>query len=254
MGAIAGYVGGGPALDVVLEGLRRLDGAGEGAGFDSAGVAVVADGGIAAATRAGGLADLDKELADRPLPDARTGIGHLRRAGRGAVSDLNAHPHLDNAGRVAVVHNGTLANSAALRAELSGRGHELVSETDTEAVAHLLAEALSSCGELAEAMRQVCRRLEGGYALVAVHADAPGVAVGACRGAPLAVGVADGDGDGEFHLASGTAAFLAHTRDVVEPDPEPGRIVEVRRGGGVSVTDLDGRAVDARVRTAGEDR
>lgn len=180
MCGIVGYVGGQSALDVVIAGLKRL----EYRGYDSAGVAVLADGGLAAAKKAGKLVNLEKELVERPLPAGSTGIGHTRWATHGAPNDDNAHPHLDNAGRVAVVHNGIIENFAALRDELAGRGHDLASETDTEVVAHLLAEAYSSCGDLAEAMRQVCRRLDGAFTLVAVHADEPDVVVGARRNSP----------------------------------------------------------------------
>ncbi|NGO72819.1 glutamine--fructose-6-phosphate aminotransferase, partial [Streptomyces sp. SB3404] len=241
MCGIIGYVGGQPALDVVLAGLARL----EYRAYDSAGAAVLADGGLAAAARAGKLSNLHKELAEHPLPTGTTGIGHLRWATHGAPNDANAHPQLDNAGRVAVVHNGTIENFAALRAELTGRGHELASETDTEVVAHLLAESFSSCGDLAEAMRQTCRRLEGAFTLVAVHADDPDAVVGARRDAPLLVGVGDGDGDGEYFLASEAAAFIAHTREAVELGQD--QVVELRRGHGVTVTDFEGTAADVRV-------
>lgn len=235
MCGIVGYVGGQSALDVVLAGLKRL----EYRGYDSAGVAVLADGGLAAAKKAGKLANLEKELADRPLPTGSTGIGHTRWATHGGPTDENAHPHLDNAGRVCVVHNGIIENFAALRAELTDRGHELASETDTEVVAHLLAEAYSSCGELAEAMRQVCRRLEGAFTLVAVHADEPDVVVGARRNSPLVVGV----GDGEAFLASDVAAFIAHTREAIELGQD--QVVELRRDG-VTVTDFDGAPAQVR--------
>ncbi|MFF7229958.1 glutamine--fructose-6-phosphate transaminase [Streptomyces sp. 2333.5] len=235
MCGIVGYVGGQSALDVVLAGLKRL----EYRGYDSAGVAVLADGGLAAAKKAGKLANLEKELADRPLPTGSTGIGHTRWATHGGPTDENAHPHLDNAGRVSVVHNGIIENFAGLRAELTDRGHELASETDTEVVAHLLAEAYSSCGELAEAMRQVCRRLEGAFTLVAVHADEPDVVVGARRNSPLVVGV----GDGEAFLASDVAAFIAHTREAVELGQD--QVVELRREA-VTVTDFDGAPAEVR--------
>ncbi|MEV8389484.1 MULTISPECIES: glutamine--fructose-6-phosphate transaminase (isomerizing) [unclassified Streptomyces] len=235
MCGIVGYVGGQSALDVVIAGLKRL----EYRGYDSAGVAVLADGGLAAAKKAGKLVNLEKTLVERPLPSGTTGIGHTRWATHGGPTDVNAHPHLDNAGRVAVVHNGIIENFAALRAELAGRGHDLESETDTEAVAHLLAEAFSACGDLAESMRQVCRRLEGAFTLVAVHADEPDVVVGARRNSPLVVGV----GDGESFLASDVAAFIAHTRAAIELGQD--QVVELRRDG-VVVTDFDGAPADVR--------
>ncbi|MFG2882268.1 glutamine--fructose-6-phosphate transaminase (isomerizing) [Streptomyces sp. NPDC048297] len=233
MCGIVGYVGSQSALDVVMAGLRRL----EYRGYDSAGVAVQADGGLAAAKRAGKLVNLEKELVDRPLPAGSTGIGHTRWATHGGPTDANAHPHLDNAGRVAVVHNGIIENFAVLRAELAERGHELLSETDTEVVAHLLTEEYSRTTDLAEAMRLVCRRLEGAFTLVAVHADAPDVVVGARRNSPLVVGV----GEGEAFLASDVAAFIEHTRSAVELGQD--QVVELRPDG-VTVTGFDGRPAD----------
>ncbi|WP_306190435.1 glutamine--fructose-6-phosphate transaminase (isomerizing) [Streptomyces sp. MK5] len=235
MCGIVGYVGSQSALEVVMTGLKRL----EYRGYDSAGVAVLADGGLAAAKRAGKLVNLEKELVERPLPTGSTGIGHTRWATHGAPTDTNAHPHLDNAGRVAVVHNGIIENFASLRAELQERGHELSSETDTEVVAHLLAEEFSATADLAEAMRLVCRRLEGAFTLVAVHADEPGVVVGARRNSPLVVGV----GESEAFLASDVAAFIAHTRSAIELGQD--QVVELRRDG-VTVTGFDGQPAEVR--------
>ncbi|MER6597642.1 glutamine--fructose-6-phosphate transaminase (isomerizing) [Streptomyces sp. CS149] len=235
MCGIVGYVGMQSAQDVVVAGLKRL----EYRGYDSAGVAVLADGGLAAAKKAGKLVNLEKELGDRPLPAGRTGIGHTRWATHGAPTDVNAHPHLDNAGRVAVVHNGIIENFAALRRELTGRGHALESETDTEVVGHLLAEAFSAGGDLADAMRQVCRRLEGAFTLVAVHADQPDVVVGARRNSPLVVGV----GQDEWFLASDVAAFIAHTRSAIELGQD--QVVELSPEG-VTVTGFDGEPADVR--------
>ncbi|MFE7811142.1 glutamine--fructose-6-phosphate transaminase (isomerizing) [Streptomyces sp. NPDC057433] len=235
MCGIVGYVGPQSALDVVTAGLKRL----EYRGYDSAGVAVLADGGLATAKRAGKLVNLEKELAARPLPTGATGIGHTRWATHGGPTDANAHPHLDNAGRVAVVHNGIIENFAELRAELAGRGHDLTSETDTEVVAHLLAEEFSSCADLAEAMRLVCKRLLGAFTLVAVHADAPDVVVGARRNSPLVVGV----GEGESFLASDAAAFIDHTRSAIELGQD--QVVELRRDA-VTVTGFDGAPADVR--------
>ncbi|WP_405529596.1 glutamine--fructose-6-phosphate transaminase (isomerizing) [Streptomyces avidinii] len=235
MCGIVGYVGAQSALDVVIAGLKRL----EYRGYDSAGVAVLADGSLAAAKKAGKLVNLEKELVGHPLPAGSTGLGHTRWATHGGPTDANAHPHLDNSGRVAVVHNGIIENFAALRTELAERGHRLESETDTEVVAHLLAEQFSATGDLAEAMRQVCRRLDGAFTLVAVHADEPGVVVGARRNSPLVVGV----GEGENFLASDVAAFIAHTRSAIELGQD--QVVELRREG-VTVTNFDGTAATVR--------
>ncbi len=238
MCGIVGYVGAQSALDVVIAGLQRL----EYRGYDSAGVAVQAQDsqgqwGLVTDKRAGKLANLEKSLAESPLPGGTTGIGHTRWATHGGPTDANAHPHLDDDNRVAVVHNGIIENFAQLRAEIAERGHTLRSETDTEVVAHLLGEAYQ--GDLAEAMRAVCRRLDGAFTLVAVHADAPGVVVGARRNSPLVVG----RGEGENFLASDVAAFIAHTREAVELGQD--QVVELRRDG-VTVTNFDGTPAEVR--------
>ncbi len=235
MCGIVGYVGEKSALDVVLEGLRRL----EYRGYDSAGVALITDGQtLSVAKKAGKIANLDKELADRPLPPSTTGIGHTRWATHGPPNDRNAHPHPSGDGKVAVVHNGIIENFASLRAELEARGNELRSDTDTEVVAHLLGEAIQTTdGDLAEAMRKTCARLEGAFTLVAVHADAPDVVVGARRNSPLVVGV----GEGENFLASDVSAFITHTRDAIELGQD--QVVELRRSG-VTVTNFDGTPAD----------
>ncbi|GAA2230392.1 glutamine--fructose-6-phosphate transaminase (isomerizing) [Kitasatospora cystarginea] len=222
----------------MIAGLQRL----EYRGYDSAGVAVQtrgADGQWSLATdkRAGKLANLEKSLAETPLPTGTTGIGHTRWATHGGPTDANAHPHLDDDRKVAVVHNGIIENFAQLRAEIAERGHTLRSETDTEVVAHLLAEAYD--GDLAEAMRAVCRQLDGAFTLVAVHADAPDVVVGARRNSPLVVG----RGEGENFLASDVAAFIAHTREAIELGQD--QVVELRREG-VTITNFDGTPAEVR--------
>jgi glutamine---fructose-6-phosphate transaminase (isomerizing) len=234
MCGIVGYVGPQQAEGVVVEGLRRM----EYRGYDSAGIAVVHDGGIASRKRAGKLANLEKALAEDPLPRACTGIGHTRWATHGAPTDRNAHPHLGAGHRVAVVHNGIIENFATLRAGLEQAGHELVSETDTEVAAHLLESAVEAGATLTEAMAQVCRRLEGAFTLVALDCQDPDRVVAARRNSPLVVGV----GDGETFLASDVAAFIAHTRDALELGQD--QVVTIGRDT-VEVTDFDGRPADA---------
>ncbi len=235
MCGIVGYVGDRAALEVVLGGLKRL----EYRGYDSAGVALIADGHLATAKRAGKLANLGAALQSAPLPAATVGIGHTRWATHGAPNDRNAHPHLDDAGRVAVIHNGIIENFAILRAELEERGREFASETDTEVVSHLLAEEHAETADLGEAMRRVCQRLEGAFTLVAVHADQPDVVVAARRNSPLVVG----RGDGENFLGSDVAAFIAYTRDAVELGQD--QVVELRRDA-VTVTHFDGSPADVK--------
>ena len=235
MCGIVGYVGPQPAVDVVLEGLRRL----EYRGYDSAGIAVVADGALQMRKRAGKLANLEKALAESPLPTSGVGMGHTRWATHGAPNDRNAHPHLDEQQRVAVVHNGIIENFASLRAELESTGLEMRSDTDTEVVAHLLSTSFGQTGDLAESMRLVCRRLRGAFTLVAVHADAPDVVVGARRTSPLVVGI----GQGENFLGSDVSAFIAHTRDAVELGQD--QVVELRTDA-VTVTTFDGAPAQVR--------
>ncbi len=235
MCGIVGYVGERRALDVVVQGLRRL----EYRGYDSAGVALVHDGRLPIRKRAGKLANLDKLLDEEPLPPTGTGIGHTRWATHGPPTDRNAHPHTDDAGQVAVVHNGIIENFAALTAEIERAGHELASDTDTEVVAHLLAEQLRGGADLTVAMQRVCRRLEGAFTLVAVAAGDPTRVVGARRNSPLVVGV----GDGENFLGSDVAAFIEYTRDALELSQN--QVVTITADG-VEVTDFDGNPVEPR--------
>jgi glucosamine--fructose-6-phosphate aminotransferase (isomerizing) len=231
MCGIVGYVGQQDAVDVVLEGLRRL----EYRGYDSAGVAIVAGDVVEVRRKAGKLANLEKVLAEQPLPQSTFGMGHTRWATHGPPNDRNAHPHLDEAHRVAVVHNGIIENFAALRAELEDAGVTLTSDTDTEVVSHLLAREYA--GDLAEAMRAVCRRLDGAFTLVAVHADQPDVVVGARRNSPLVVG----RGDGENFLGSDVAAFIAYTRRALELGQD--QVVELRADN-VTVTTFAGEPAE----------
>jgi glutamine---fructose-6-phosphate transaminase (isomerizing) len=235
MCGIVAYVGTQPARAVVLDGLRRL----EYRGYDSAGIAVLSDGAVHLRRKAGALANLESLLDSDPLPDGGTGLGHTRWATHGAPTDDNAHPHLDCEGELALIHNGVIENHVALRARLVSEGHEFRSQTDTEVAAHLLEEAFAQRGDLVEAMRQVCRALEGSFSLVALHRDAPGQVVGARRNSPLVLGV----GNGEMFLASDVAAFIAHTRDAVEigQDQVVGLTVD-----GYEITTFDGDVVEGR--------
>ena len=236
MCGIVGYVGSRQALDVVVEGLRRL----EYRGYDSAGIAIIGgDGPLQVAKKAGRIENLDKELTGRTIAGT-TGMGHTRWATHGAPNDRNAHPHTDATGRVAVVHNGIIENHGVLRAELEGDGVEFASDTDTEVVAHLVAKQLREAGaSLADALRAACRRLDGAFTLVIVDADQPDVVVAARRNSPLVVGV----GDGEMFLGSDVAAFIAYTRDAVELGQD--QVVEIRADG-FTITDFAGNPVDGK--------
>jgi glucosamine--fructose-6-phosphate aminotransferase (isomerizing) len=233
MCGIVGYLGAQPAVDVVMGGLRRL----EYRGYDSAGVAVLAasDSALHVVRRAGKLANLAAALDAEPLPAGTTGIGHTRWATHGAPTDVNAHPHVDCTGDVAVVHNGTIENYMSLRDGVEDRGHTLTSDTDTEAIAHLIEEAYN--GDLAAAVRSVCTLLDGSFVLVVTHSRHPDLVIGARRNLPLVVGL----GDGENFLASDVTAFMNHTRDARSIGQD--QIVELRRAG-VIVTDLAGAVID----------
>jgi glucosamine--fructose-6-phosphate aminotransferase (isomerizing) len=236
MCGIVGYVGEKSAHDVVIEGLRRL----EYRGYDSAGIALVSgDGTLASDKRAGKLANLEKALKEHPLPPATTGIGHTRWATHGAPNDTNAHPHLGQEGRVAVVHNGIIENFAPLRDQLERAGHDLRSETDTEVAAHLLEAAVVDGLDLAAAMQSVCRQLKGAFTLVAVDAQDPSRVVAARRNSPLVVGL----GEGENFVGSDVAAFIEHTREALELGQD--QVVTITRDE-VVITDFDGHPAEAR--------
>jgi len=229
MCGIIGYVGPQAAKDVVTSGLKRM----EYRGYDSAGVAVVEEGAIEIRKKAGKIGNLIALLDEEPLPEAGIGIGHTRWATHGGPTDGNAHPHLSANGRVALIHNGIIENFAALRLELQARGIAFVSQTDTEVAAHLLGIEVEAGAGLAEAMRTVCRRLEGAFTLVAVDAADPDRLVAARRNSPLVLGV----GEGETFVASDVAAFIEFTRHAVELGQD--QVVEVTCEG-FTVTDFAG--------------
>lgn len=196
------------AQDVVLEGLRRL----EYRGYDSAGITVIDDGELNCRKKAGKVAALDDEIAADPLPKALLGIGHTRWATHGAPTDNNAHPHLSDDGKLAVVHNGIIENYAELKADLEAKGRVFKSETDTEVAAHLLCEELHQSGDLTEAMQRTCAQLEGAFTLLAVHTDYPDRIVAARRNSPLVVGL----GEEENFLGSDVSGFIDYTKNAVE--------------------------------------
>jgi glucosamine--fructose-6-phosphate aminotransferase (isomerizing) len=200
-------------------------------GYDSAGIALVdEEGDLFVEKKAGKLANLQDAIADG-TPHATIGLAHTRWATHGRPNDLNAHPHQDCTGAITVIHNGIIENFRELRDGLEARGHVLTSETDTEAIAHLVEEAYA--GDLADAVRASLRRVEGAYALVVMHKDEVSRLVGARHNVPLVVGL---NGEESF-IASDVSAILAHTNRVVFLDE--GDIADVRPTG-VVVTGVDG--------------
>jgi glucosamine--fructose-6-phosphate aminotransferase (isomerizing) len=236
MCGIVGYVGPNSSLDVLLGGLSRL----EYRGYDSAGVAVIGDSGqMETRKHAGKLKILLDELQENPLTDGQTGIGHTRWATHGGPTDGNAHPHLGDNGKLALIHNGIIENFSELKQELVEAGETFTSDTDSEVAALLVGRAFQETGDLTESMRRVVARLDGAFTLLIVHEDRPGEVVGARRNSPLVIGL----GDGENFLGSDVAAFIEFTRRAVEIGQD--QIVTIRPDS-VVVTDFDGNPVETR--------
>jgi len=213
MCGIIGYCGPKNAVKVLIEGLKRL----EYRGYDSAGICVILDGELVLAKRKGKVRDLQAHI---PRSLAGTcGIGHTRWATHGEVNDLNAHPHADCTGRIAVVHNGIIENFATLKDRLIAEGHSFRSETDSEVIAHLVEKYYT--GDLEEAVKNALNLIKGTYGIVCTHADHPDLLVGARQGSPLVLGI----GDGEMFLASDVTAIISHTKQVVYL--EDGEVVSI---------------------------
>ncbi|MEW5911452.1 MAG: glutamine--fructose-6-phosphate transaminase (isomerizing) [Thermodesulfobacteriota bacterium] len=228
MCGIIGYIGPSNAVEVIMDGLARL----EYRGYDSAGLALVQGGEFVVRRAEGKLSRLAAKLAADPV-SGHLGMGHTRWATHGRPSETNAHPHL--AGRVAVVHNGIIENYLELKQELAAHGHEFSSETDTEIVAHLIAYALANgATDLEEAVRQALARIRGSFALVILDSSQPDMLIGARKDSPLILGLGQ---EGEFFLASDVPAFLAHSNRVVFL--HDGDLVVIK-GGGYWISDLEG--------------
>ncbi|WP_059013257.1 glutamine--fructose-6-phosphate transaminase (isomerizing) [Streptomyces specialis] len=209
MCGIVGYIGKRDVAPLLLEGLQRL----EYRGYDSAGIAIHSSGkggGLKTVKNAGRVRELESKVPARF--SGTCGIAHTRWATHGAPNDVNAHPHLDGPGRVAVVHNGIIDNSAELRAKLAADGVELASDTDTEVLAHLIGRAQAQT--LEEKVREALRYIEGTYGIAVLHADFPDRIVVARNGSPVVLGI----GEKEMFVASDVAALISHTRQVITLD------------------------------------
>ncbi len=230
MCGIIGYIGSKPVVQVLIEGLRRM----EYRGYDSAGVALVSPEGIAVRRSAGKLINLENAVRDEPV-DGLYGIGHTRWATHGRPTEENAHPHRDCTGRIVVVHNGIIENYLELKKELQQQGHVFKTETDTEIVAHLVERETKTDG-LENAVRRALTLMRGMFALVLVSVDDPEKIVAVRNGPPIVIGL----GKDEFFVASDVPAILAHTRDVVFLGDEEMAIIT---RSGVEFTDYQGKAV-----------
>jgi len=233
MCGIVGYVGDKSSVDIIIEGLKKL----EYRGYDSAGIAVVGGDGLQIRRAAGRIKVLEGLLRERPLR-GNIGIGHTRWATHGRPTDENAHPHTDGSGNLVVVHNGIIENYLPIKERLQAEGHRFTSDTDTEVIAHLIERHLADTPRLDEAVRRALRELRGSYAIVVLSKNAPDRLVAAKHGAGSVV---VGLGQDETFLASDIPAILAHTRDVVILEDEDLAVVTRH---GVEITHLDGAPVE----------
>jgi glucosamine--fructose-6-phosphate aminotransferase (isomerizing) len=241
MCGIIGYLGPKKVVPILLDGLRRL----EYRGYDSAGVAVVRDGQIERRRSAGKLVNLEQAIDTQPL-DGVYGVGHTRWATHGRPTEENAHPHQDCTGKIVVVHNGIIENYLELKRELQRVGHEFVTETDSEVIAHLIEHHMGSAPRtgtggrpphtLEDAARQALLQMRGLFAFVAISCDDPEKIIAVRNGPPIVVGL----GDNEFFVASDTPAILSHTRDVVFLGDEEMAVITRR---GVEFTNFAGTPV-----------
>ncbi|MEY4299793.1 MAG: Glutamine--fructose-6-phosphate aminotransferase, partial [Verrucomicrobiota bacterium] len=211
MCGIVGYIGPADVAPILLDGLRRL----EYRGYDSAGVALGNRGSLEIRKAVGRIQNLAQLISEQPVHGNR-GISHTRWATHGAVTGENAHPHIDQSGKIVLVHNGVIENYQTLREEMEREGDVFHSETDTEVLAHLIGRHAAALGEttadhLVEAVRRALREVQGTYGIAVMHRDIPDLLIGARRGSPLVLGI----GRGENFLASDVAAIVNHTRDVV---------------------------------------
>ena len=238
MCGIVGYVGKKPVVDVILEGLRKL----EYRGYDSAGIAVAGNGqGLQIRRAEGKLRNLEDVIRLKPL-DGTYGIGHTRWATHGRPTEENAHPHRDCTGKIVVVHNGIVENYLSLKKKLISEGHKFTTETDTEIIAHLIEKYYINSGNghrpsLEESVRKAVKELTGVFALVVIATDDPRKIVAARNGPPVVIGI----GKDEYFVASDVPALLDHTRDLFFlADGDLAVITE----DGVRVTDFEGHPME----------
>ena len=235
MCGIVGYVGFKPVIDILLNGLSKL----EYRGYDSAGIAVNSEGKIKVYKAEGKLQNL-KELLEThksEIVDTTAGIGHIRWATHGLPNTINAHPHTCNCGKLAIVHNGIIENYKELKKYLTEKGCEFKSETDTEVVAHLIAQEYGIYNDLPKAVREAAKKLKGAYALCVMHQDEPNILVGTRKNAPLIAAL----GQGENYLASDSPAIIQYTKRVIYLDDDQ---FAVLTPSSVLITDIEGRQID----------
>jgi glucosamine--fructose-6-phosphate aminotransferase (isomerizing) len=235
MCGIVGYIGNRSAVEIILEGLKRL----EYRGYDSAGIAVLGAAGLQVRRSPGKIKNLEAVLRERPVV-GNSGVGHTRWATHGRPSEENAHPHTDCSGSLVVVHNGILENYLPIKERLQAEGHAFKSETDTEVIAHLVERHLKDTPKLEQAVKRALSELRGSYAVAVVSAHAPDRLIAAKHGAG---GVVVGLGSGETFIASDIPAILSHTRDVVVLEDDEVAVVTRE---GIDLSTLDNQPVERR--------
>src|SRR5258706_4847274 len=203
MCGIVGYLGNKNAVPILLDGLRHL----EYRGYDSAGIAVVSNGKIHSVRRVGKVQTLANSI-NGSLPKATIGIAHTRWATHGEPTELNAHPHFDCTGKIALIHNGIIENHATLRSQLQQKGHRFISSTDTEVIVHLIEDMERSSDDFETAVHRALSQIEGTYGIAAVSANQPDLLIVASRGSPLVIGVSAD----EYFDASDRSALVSLTR------------------------------------------
>ena len=235
MCGIVGYIGPKPKVPLLIEGLKRL----EYRGYDSAGLAVVANGELLIEKQAGKISRLESQLNGR-IPNGSVAIAHTRWATHGPPTQKNAHPHTDSQNKIALIHNGIIENYAAIKKELAQKGHEFRTETDTEVLAHLIEEFCNEGLDLEEAVRSALTQVEGTYAIAVISSLFPSKIIAARLGSPLVVGI----GEGEYFVASDASPIIAHTKNVTYLDE--GEMV-ILSPEGTQVKTIDNQPVDKKV-------
>lgn len=238
MCGIVGYIGNKSVVDILVEGLRKL----EYRGYDSSGIAVNANGKIKIYKAEGKLQNLDDLLKEHSaeIKTAKIGIGHIRWATHGAPTEINAHPHTCSCGKLVIVHNGIIENFKELREKLIKEGCSFRSQTDTETIAHLIAQEFDKTKDLPQAVRQATKKLVGAYALGIMHQDLPDILVATKRNAPLLVGV----GEGEFFIASDVPAIIEHTKKALYLNDD--EVVTLTREK-IILTDENGKELEQKI-------
>jgi len=238
MCGIVGYIGERNALPIVVEALKRL----EYRGYDSSGCALLHEGEMQVYKKSGKIVELERSLPEPNLCSGNIAIAHTRWATHGEPTEVNAHPHLDCSGKLAIVHNGIIENYKLLRQQLKDLGHIFHSETDTEVISHLIEQYMGTCDTLEDAVRSAMKRVEGTYGLVVLSSDHPDKLIAVRKGSPIIIGI----NDDEHFIASDVSAIVIHTKQVIYLHDN--EVCTVTKGG-FEITTLDKEVVKPNIST-----